>query len=131
MKSEIGVGTDKDKINCSEYEEIENGNKENYHFVLQPRAKLNFRSFIGSRLVGLLPILWMGLFLNIPSWMNKYSSRKPLKVQVRHTHTHTHIHTHTHTYKHTHTHTHTHTHRHTHSHTHTRAYRLHFKIISY
>ena len=62
-KSEIDNKTDKNDINSSGYEEIENGNNENYHFVLQPRAKLNFSSFNGSRLVGLLPILWMGLLI--------------------------------------------------------------------
>ena len=82
VKSEIDNKTDKNEINSSEYEEIENGNNENYHFVLQPRAKLNFSSFIGSRLVGLLPILWMGLLINIPPWMTRGSSRKPLNIQV-------------------------------------------------
>ena len=119
MKSEIGGETEKDKINCSEYQEIENGNNENYHFVLQPRAKLNFRSFIGSRLVGLLPILWMGLLLNIPPWMNKYSSRKPLNVQVRHTRTHTQTYKTTDTYKTTYTHTHILIHIHIHTRIHT------------
>ena len=67
----------------------------------------------------------------IPAAVNKPN----FKVIKTHTHTHTHIYTHTytHTLPHgmTQSQTHTHTYTQTHTHTHTRAYRLHFKIISY
>ena len=37
---------------------------------LLPRKSFNIRSFIVSRCVGLYPILWVALLLNIPPWIN-------------------------------------------------------------
>ena len=51
-------------------------------YVLQPRQRLNVSKFIMARFVGLLPILWLGLLINVPSWMNDNMSRQPAKTQV-------------------------------------------------
>jgi hypothetical protein len=63
--------------------QVEAGDK-NFRYVLQPRQKLNFGTFLLSRLVGLLPILWLGLLLNMGSWLNLTNSSQPMSVQVLH-----------------------------------------------
>jgi hypothetical protein len=61
--------------------QVEAGDK-NFKYVLQPRQKLNFGTFMLSRLVGLLPILWLGMLLNMGSWLNATNSSQPMSVQV-------------------------------------------------
>ena len=65
----------------SNFQEIENGNK-NFRYVLQPRKRLNVTSFLQSRFVGLLPILWLGLLINVPSWMLPGNYTQPMTTQV-------------------------------------------------
>lgn len=62
-------------------EQIEAGNKDE-GYRLMPRPPLNFNRFMMNRLVGLLPIMWLGLFLNLPSWTTQ--ANQPMKTKVRH-----------------------------------------------
>ena len=61
-------------------EQIEAGNKDE-GYRLMPRQPLNFSRFMMNRLVGLLPIMWLGLFLNLPSWT--IQANQPMKTKVR------------------------------------------------
>ena len=62
-------------------EQVEAGDRY-VKYVLQPRQRLNVSKFIIARFVGLLPIMWLGLLINVPSWMNENNSRQPAKTQV-------------------------------------------------
>ena len=61
-------------------EQIEAGNKDE-GYRLMPRPLLNFKRFMLNRLVGLLPIMWLGLFLNLPSWTTQ--AHQPMKTKVQ------------------------------------------------
>ena len=62
-------------------EQVEAGDRY-VKYVLQPRQRLNVSKFIIARFVGLLPIMWLGLLINVPSWMNENNSRQPATTQV-------------------------------------------------
>jgi hypothetical protein len=62
-------------------EQVEAGDRY-VKYVLQPRQRLNVTKFIIARFVGLLPIMWLGLLINVPSWMNENNSRQPATTQV-------------------------------------------------
>ena len=76
---------DAEKYGLSDFHELESGNK-SVTYVLQRRQQLNIRSFMLSRLVGLMPILWLGLLLNIPPWMSDLNSQQPITTQVQDSH---------------------------------------------
>ena len=45
-----------------------NKNRKKTTWVLKPRARFNWSYFLVTRAVGIFPILWIGLLLNIPIW---------------------------------------------------------------
>lgn len=62
-------------------EQVEAGDRY-VKYVLQPRQRMNVSKFIVARFVGLLPIMWLGMLLNVPSWMNDNNTRQPARTQV-------------------------------------------------
>ena len=78
----LGLFESMDPESASEgYFRVTRKNGINHGLVLAPRKSFKVLPFIMSRCVGLLPILWLALLLNIPPWIGDSVNAK-LEVEI-------------------------------------------------